>query len=158
LQLILQELPGLLACSGSACALLVRSVKLLVPGRIVVGLAKRAGKLLRGFLEMTNEDFEKRVEFILEQQVQFTVDMQQLRKSQAQTDQVVNRLAAVTLEGFKDVNTKIDALVDSQMRLQDSHARLAESQAQRDESLKNLIAVVDRYFSKGNNGKTEEKN
>jgi predicted transcriptional regulator len=98
------------------------------------------------------------MEFILEQQAQFTVDMQQLREAQTQTDQVVNRLAAATLEGFKDVNAKIDALVDSQMRLQDSHARLAESQAQTDESLKNLIAVVDRYLSKGNNSKTEDKN
>jgi two-component sensor histidine kinase len=107
---------------------------------------------------MTNEEFEKRMEFILEQQAQFTVDIQQLREAQAQTDQVVNRLAAATLEGFattlegfKDVNAKIDALVDS-------HMRLEESQARTDESLRNLIAVVDRYFSKGGNGQSEEKN
>ena len=107
---------------------------------------------------MTNEEFEKRMEFILEQQAQFTVDIRQLREAQTQTDQVVNRLALATLEGFKDVNSKIDALVDSHMRLQDSHARLAESQARTDESLKNLIAVVDRYFSEGRNGTSEEKN
>ena len=100
---------------------------------------------------MTNEELEKRMEFILEQQAQFTVDIQQLRESQAQTDQVVNRLAAVTLEGFKDVNAKIDALVDS-------HLRLSEAQARTDESLRNLIAVVDRYFSKGSNGNSEDKN
>lgn len=104
---------------------------------------------------MNNEEFEKRMEFIIEQQAQFAVDMQQLQEAQAQTDQVVNRLAVVMLEGFKDVNakfmdvnTKIDALVDS-------HIRLAESQALTDEKLRNLIAVVDRYFSEGRNGRAE---
>ncbi len=96
---------------------------------------------------MTNEEFEKRMEFILEQQAQFTSDIQQLRESQAQTEQLVNRLAAVALEGFKDVNAKIDALVDS-------HIRLMESQSRTDENLRNLIAVVDRYFSEGRNGKS----
>ena len=97
---------------------------------------------------MTNEEFEKRMEFILEQQAQFTSDIQQLREAQARTEQLVNRLAAVTLEGFKDVNAKIDALVDS-------HIRLTESQSRTDENLRNLIAVVDRYFSEGRNGKSE---
>ena len=98
---------------------------------------------------MNNEEFEKRMEFILEQQAQFASDIQQLREAQAQTDQLVNRLASVTLEGFKDVNAKIDALVDSHVRLTDSHVRLTEAQAQTDENLRNLIAVVDRYFSNG---------
>ncbi len=96
---------------------------------------------------MTNEEFEKRMEFILEQQAQFTSDIQQLRESQAQTEQLVNRLAAATLEGFKDVNAKIDALVDS-------HIRLTESQSRTDENLRNLIAVVDRYFNEDRNGKS----
>ena len=98
---------------------------------------------------MTNEEFDRRAEFIVEQQAQFATDIQQLRAAQAQTDQLVNRLAAVTLEGFKDVNAKLDALIDSQMRL-------TEAQALTDEKLKNLIAVVDRYFSEGRNGKSKK--
>jgi hypothetical protein len=47
----------------------------------------------------------------------------------------VARLASVTLEGFKDVNAKINALVDSQIRT--------------DANLRNLVAVVDRCFSEG---------
>jgi hypothetical protein len=83
--------------------------------------------------------------FIVDQQAQFASDIQQLRESQSRTDQVVAqtgeivaRLANVTLEGFKDVNAKIDALVDSQIRT--------------DENLRNLVSVVDRYFSEGRNG------
>ena len=101
---------------------------------------------------MTNEEFEKRMEFILEQQAQFTSDMQQLREAQAKTEQVVtqtveivSRLANGTLEGFKDVNAKIDALVDSQIRTDETINALAAD-------LKNLIAVVDRYFTEGRNG------
>lgn len=76
--------------------------------------------------------------FIVEQQAQFVVDIQQLKAIQAETENVVGRLANVTLVGFNDVNIKINALVDSQIRT--------------DETLRNLIAVVDRYFSEGRNG------
>jgi len=98
--------------------------------------------------------FEKKMEFILEQQAQFSADIQQLREAQArteqalaQTEQLVTRLVNVTFEGFKDVNAKIDALVDSQMRL-------SEAQSRTDENLRNLIAVVDRYFRERRNGES----
>ncbi len=94
---------------------------------------------------MSNEEVDRRIAFIIEQQAQFTSDIQQLREvqselqaTQVQTEHVVARLAQVTLEGFKDVNAKINSLVDSQIRT--------------DENLRNLIAVVDRYFSEGRNG------
>ena len=87
---------------------------------------------------MTNEEFERKMSFIVEQQAQFTADIQQLQETQAQTDKVVSRLANATLAGFNNVNVKMDALVDSQIRT--------------DETLRNLIAVVDRYFSEGRNG------
>ena len=97
---------------------------------------------------MNNEEFEKRMEFIIEQLAQFATDIQLLRESQAQTDQLVTRLANVTFEGFKDVNAKIDALADS-------HIRLTEAQSRTDENLRNLIAVVDRYFSEGRDDDSE---
>jgi uncharacterized protein YgbK (DUF1537 family) len=98
---------------------------------------------------MTNEEFERKMEFIVNQQAQFSVGIQQLREAQAQTEQLINRLAAATFEGFRDVNVKIDALVDS-------HIRLQESQARTDENLRNLIAVVDRYFKGKNDGNGDE--
>ncbi|HEX8068667.1 MAG TPA: hypothetical protein VF546_01865 [Pyrinomonadaceae bacterium] len=110
---------------------------------------------------MTDDEVERLRDFILEQQAQFATDIQQLRESvkelreaQAQTNQLVNRLAAATLEGFKDVNAKSNALVDSHLRLTDSHQRLTDAQARTDESLRNLIAVVDRYFRE-RNGQSE---
>ena len=102
---------------------------------------------------MSNEEVDRRIAFITEHQAQFASDIQQLREAQAQTDQVVAqtgeivaRLANATLEGFKEVNSKINALVDSQIRTDQNLSRT-------DENLRNLIAVVDRYFSDGRNGR-----
>ena len=44
---------------------------------------------------MTNEESEKRMEFIVEQQAQFASDMQQLREAQAKTEQVVTQAGEV---------------------------------------------------------------
>ena len=133
---------------------------------------------------MTNEDFERRMEFILEQQAQFASDIQQLQEAQARTErnitrteQVVAQLADVTLEtltttleGFRDVdariealveaqsrmeentNAKINALVDSQIRLDETLSRLAEGQSRTDESLRKLSDTVDRHLREGRNG------
>jgi hypothetical protein len=96
---------------------------------------------------MTNDEVEKRIEFIIEQQAQFSVDIQQLRESQLATNQIVNRLAAVTLEGFKDVNAKIDALVDAQIRTDTNLNTM-------NDTLRSVVSIVDRYF-RGLNGNAE---
>ncbi|HJU55106.1 MAG TPA: hypothetical protein VJ715_11055 [Pyrinomonadaceae bacterium] len=101
---------------------------------------------------MSNEEYERIIGFILEQQAQFSANIQKHDERFAQLENVVNRLAAVTLEGFKDVNAKIDALVDSQINLTEAQARTEANQARTDEALRNLIAVVDRYFSGRRNG------
>src|SRR5258705_8379487 len=91
---------------------------------------------------MNNEEFERRMTFIVDQQAQFAADIQQMRELQAQTENVVGRLAHATLEGFKDVNAKINALVDAQIRLNASQAHTDENLARTDENLRNLIAVA----------------
>lgn len=92
------------------------------------------------------------MEFIVEQQAHFSADMQQLREAQAQTEQVVvqtgqivARLASATLEGFNEVNSKIDFLVDSQIRTDERINALADN-------MRSSVAVVDRYFTEGRNG------
>ncbi|HKQ52754.1 MAG TPA: hypothetical protein VJT74_10320 [Pyrinomonadaceae bacterium] len=95
---------------------------------------------------MSNEEFERYKEFILGHQAQFAASIQehnerfarleetvaQMAEHIVQLDDIVNRLAAVTLTGFKDVNAKIDALVDS-------HIRLSDAQERRDEAQKRAI-------------------
>jgi chromosome segregation ATPase len=150
---------------------------------------------------MNNEDFERKMAFIVNQQAQFAVDIDKLRETQAKTEETVNQLAAaqiqteaaqrkteevltrlayVTNEGFKDVNRKIDALVNSQIALQDSHKSLQDSQKElqhsqielqhsqielqvsqkelqdshrlTEESVRQLTMTVDRYFKNRQNG------
>jgi hypothetical protein len=91
---------------------------------------------------MTHEEMEKAMQFVVEQRAQFAADIQRLSEAQVDTNQLLNRLAAATVKGFEEHNARINALVDAQLRTEES---LKETQ----ESLRNLIAVVDRYFSEG---------
>ncbi|HYY97497.1 MAG TPA: hypothetical protein VE642_02850 [Pyrinomonadaceae bacterium] len=102
---------------------------------------------------MTNEEMEKAIKFIVSQQAQFAVDIQQLRESQARTDGtvgqltgVVAHLAAETRAGSEEVRGGISALVDAQIRTDENVRQLGEE-------VRNLTAVVDRYF-RGRNGQT----
>jgi hypothetical protein len=118
-----------------------------------------------------NEDFDRKMAFIVEQQAQFASGIQQLQESQvqlqasqAQTDQVVaqtaevvgqmgevvTRLATVTHAGFGEVNAKINALVDAQLRTEENLVRTDKNVASTDEHLKKLIAVVDRFLVERN--------
>jgi ABC-type transporter Mla subunit MlaD len=99
---------------------------------------------------MSNEEFEKQREFILGQQAQFAADIGELKD-------IVRQLARATLNRFEatekrldDVDERISALVNSQIQTE-------ENIKQTGENLRNLIAVVDRYFSEGRNGKSEKQ-
>ena len=101
---------------------------------------------------MTNEEFERKAEFIVEQQAQFAAQIGQL-------ESIVTRLAKPTLDRFEatdkrldDVDQRISALVDAQMRTEENVKKTEENVKKTDENLRNLIAVVDRYFSERRNG------
>jgi hypothetical protein len=105
-------------------------------------------------MNMNNEEFDRKMAFIVEQQAQFASDFQQLQESQAQTaetvgqmGEVVTRLANVTHAGFTEINAKINALVDAQICTEENLLRTDKNVATTDESLKNLIAIVERYLS-----------
>jgi hypothetical protein len=96
---------------------------------------------------MSEEERQRQIEFILTQQAQFAANIQAHDERMAQLEDVVGRLANATLRRFEttdeaidDTDRKISALVDSQM--------------QTAESIRNLVAIVDRYFSEGSNGKS----
>src|SRR5262250_3735309 len=89
---------------------------------------------------MNNEEIERKMNFIVEQQAQFASDIQQLQESQTRTDRVVSRtaevvaemgevvtrLATVTHAGFNEVNAKINALVDAQIRTEEHLTRMEQ--------------------------------
>ena len=136
---------------------------------------------------MNNQEIERKMNFIVEQQAQFASDIQQLQESQARTEKIVartvdsmahlgesvaqigetvaqtvvtmtqmgdivTRLANVTHVGFTEVNAKINALVDAQIRTEENLTRTDRNLDRTDENLRNLIAVVDRLLPERRNG------
>ena len=114
---------------------------------------------------MNNDDLERKMGFIVDQQAKFAVDIERLHEAQIltaqaiqKTDEVVTRLAYVTNEGFKDTTAKINALVDSQLRTDEQIRSLRESQKTTEESLKKtdekfrtLLERLDRRSDNGDN-------
>jgi hypothetical protein len=97
---------------------------------------------------MADEDFEKKMEFIIEQQAQFAVNQDKANERLARLENLVMRFAQTTVERINDWDEKFSALVNAQMQTEASMKKT-------EESLRNLIAVVDRYISEGRNGKPE---
>ena len=123
---------------------------------------------------MNNEEIERKMNFIVEQQAQFASDIQQLQESQARTEQVVartsvtvahtveavaqtaetvgrmgdavTRLANVMHAGFTEINAKISALVDAQIRTEENLTRSEAKVARTEENLNKLASDVDRYL------------
>jgi hypothetical protein len=116
---------------------------------------------------MTDEQFEKRMEFIVEQQAQFAVGIQKLEEAQArleknqiETDAKIRALATVSLSLTEHIETLAHHLADIDRRLasfiSETNARfqatdekiqkLVESQAVTDIKIQKLVesqAVTD---------------
>lgn len=94
---------------------------------------------------MTEEELQKKVEFIIEQQAQLVVN-------QGKADERMTRLETIVVRLYEDTEAKINSLVDAQMRTEARMAELAEVQAGTDEHLNSFIAVVERFISEGRKG------
>ena len=126
---------------------------------------------------MTNEEFERRMDFLLNQQAVFDSGMQQLRESHArleaahaQTQDLLTRSVNVMFAGFNEVNAKINVLVDRQIKLTEAQTltdgvvrnlsakvdALVDSQIRTEQNLRNLSDVVDRHIREGRNGGTKQ--
>ena len=105
---------------------------------------------------MTNEEFERTKEFIINQQAQFTVDIEKLKetqeriqKTQAQTEVSLLNLVNVTHQYFRFTVKSLAALGDAQKRTDENLNVLANAQLRTNEHLDTLIATVDRHIREG---------
>ena len=98
---------------------------------------------------MSNEEFERKMEFIVNQQAQFASDIGELKD-------IVRQLARATLSRFEATDKRIDDVDERISALVDAQVRTEENVKKTDESLRNLIAVVDRYFNEGRNGNLQQ--
>jgi peptidoglycan hydrolase CwlO-like protein len=110
---------------------------------------------------MSNEEMNKKMEFIVEQQAKFAADIEMMREVQAANEKQMGDLsrAVVTLvalvgelaESQKCTDERINSLADAQARTDESIKLLTEAQARTDARLNILIDVVDRHIA-GNGG------
>ncbi|HEX3558481.1 MAG TPA: hypothetical protein VHU19_04725 [Pyrinomonadaceae bacterium] len=105
---------------------------------------------------MTNEEMQGTMEFIVHQQAQVVANQQKADERFVRLEDIIGKLATATLNRFdnmeaklaemsENVDRKIAALVDAQMRTE-------ENVKKTNEAVRNLAAVVDRYFRERQNG------
>src|SRR5215510_15718510 len=108
---------------------------------------------------MSNEEWDRKVEFLLNQQAQFDIDMRQLEAAQARTEQSMDRatqnishLAAFIHDGF---GLTMNLFKETEARMKETDAQikeLKESQKLTDAELRKFIAKVDRLTGEDQNG------
>jgi predicted nucleic acid-binding Zn-ribbon protein len=108
---------------------------------------------------MNDEQFERRMEFIVEQQAKFEVGIQELREAQSELTKKHNHLT----EALTTVVGMVGRLQQAQERSEMKFAELAEAQrelsikhGETDGRLNTLINVVERYIS-GNGTRPSSK-
>ena len=116
---------------------------------------------------MSEEDINRKLEFIIEQQAQFVADIQSLREVQA-ADSAFMRESYRSLTGavttivdlvgkLAQAQERTDAkLAELASRTDANIAELAETQARTDERLNIFINIVERYISRNGGNKPEK--
>ncbi len=97
---------------------------------------------------MSNEEMNKKMEFIVEQQAKFAADIEILREIQAAD---ARRLG----DGLLSMIEIVGHLTRTQIRTEETVNRLAKAQAQTEQSLTILINIVERHM--GGNGGAESR-
>lgn len=111
---------------------------------------------------MSNEQFERHMQFIVEQQAQFSADILELKETQKMEGQLWR-------EKYDNLTDAITTIVGTVGKLSEAHQRLSATQNRTDEQLleltnkhsetddrlNTLIGVVERYFS--GNGASPKK-
>lgn len=97
---------------------------------------------------MSDEELRGQMKFIVEQLAAVTV-------RQDRTKEIINRLANASLNRVTNLDEKVAALIDAQIKTEENMATLAASQSHTDGRLEAFIAVVERFISEGRNGNSQ---
>src|SRR5438445_3059497 len=104
---------------------------------------------------MTNEEMERTMQFIVEQQAQTTAKLDQTIGRVNRTEEQLAQLTEDVLtlkETSQTQSQSLDVLAGIVQKLTDGQQQLLESQRRTDERLNTFITVVERYISEGRNG------
>src|ERR1041385_6024027 len=103
---------------------------------------------------MTNEEMQRTMEFIVNQQAQLVTSQQKADERLNRLEDIVGKLAAATLNQRESFEAKLAEMSENFDRKIAAHVdvqiRTEESIKKTDEAVKNLTAIVDRYFRERN--------
>jgi 3-phenylpropionate/cinnamic acid dioxygenase small subunit len=105
---------------------------------------------------MTNEEMQKTMQFILEQQAQFTANQQQVeeRVSRLETNmaEMAREVSQVTRE-VGQVTRGVGEVTRAQAHMNEVVAAVLDAHKHTEERLDAFIGVLERYISEDRNGK-----
>jgi len=94
------------------------------------------------------DNIESRMEFIIEQQAQFTVDIQLLKERQAETREMIGQLVDVTMSLARHGEETDRRIRELGTRTDERLRELAEAGAHTERRLDALIDTVDRLMGR----------
>ena len=98
---------------------------------------------------MTNEEMQRTMGFILNQQAQLAANQQKADERLTRLEDIVGKLAAATLNRFESMEAR---LVEMSENVDRKIAALVDAQMRTEENIRSLTAVVDRHFRERNGG------
>ena len=115
---------------------------------------------------MDDKKLEKTIEFILNNQAQFTVDIQLLQEANKDAEKRISVLERATInfynaltktnENVDAIAEKVSVISDKVDVITDKVDKLADFQKETDERLNAVILMAEKFFS-GENGNSKKK-
>ncbi|MDQ3651794.1 MAG: hypothetical protein M3458_16260 [Acidobacteriota bacterium] len=103
---------------------------------------------------MTDEERQRQMDFILNQQAQFVTDIQSLQEAHVAAEKRMTRLESTVVKVYQETTSNLNALIESQEGMVQAQQRTDERLRETDERLNVFVSVVERYISGGNGKRT----
>ena|SRR5438132_12331534 len=106
---------------------------------------------------MNDKQFERRMEFIVEQQAQFAADIQQLKETQETEAKLWREKYDNLTDALTTVVGIVGRLAEAQERTDEQLSELTNKQAETDDRLNIFITVVERFIGRNGHRRTAKK-
>jgi septal ring factor EnvC (AmiA/AmiB activator) len=105
---------------------------------------------------MTYEEMQKTMQFILEQQAQFTANQQQVEERVSRLETNMAEMAREVSQVSREVGAvsrEVSELTRTQAHMNEVLAAMLDAHNHTEQRLDAFIGVLERYISEGKNGK-----
>ncbi len=102
---------------------------------------------------MTNEELEKAMQFVLDQQAQFVANQQQISERVSSLETSMNERVSRLETNMAEIAQAQTQMMQAQAHMNEVVAVMAETHRHTEEKLDAFIDVLERYISEGRNGR-----